>query len=74
MLFVAFDAEEKGLLGSKHFVNNSVINLENVAVMLNVDMIGRLKDSSLTVGGTGTSPLFEPPLDSLQNVHKLKIS
>jgi len=74
VLFVAFDAEEKGLLGSKHFVNNSVINLENVAAMLNMDMIGRLKDSSLTVGGTGTSPLFEPLLDSLQNVHKLKIS
>jgi Zn-dependent M28 family amino/carboxypeptidase len=74
VLFIAFDAEEKGLLGSKHFVNNSVINLENVAAMLNMDMIGRLKDSSLTVGGTGTSPLFEPLLDSLQNVHKLKIS
>ena len=74
VLFIAFDAEEKGLLGSKHFVDNSVINLENVAAMLNMDMIGRLKDSSLTVGGTGTSPLFEPLLDSLQNVHKLKIS
>ena len=74
VLFIAFDAEEKGLLGSKHFVDNSVINLENVAAMLNMDMIGRLKDSSLTVGGTGTSPLFEPLLDSLENIHKLKIS
>ena len=74
VLFIAFDAEEKGLLGSKHFVDNSIINLENVVAMLNMDMIGRLKDSSLTVGGTGTSPLFEPLLDSLQNIHKLKIS
>lgn len=56
VLFIAFDAEEKGLLGSKYFVDNPTINLENVSAMLNMDMIGRLKDSSLTVGGTGTSP------------------
>lgn len=74
VLFIAFDAEEKGLLGSKYFVDNPTINLENVSAMLNMDMIGRLKDSSLTVGGTGTSPLFEPLLDSLQQNHPLKIS
>lgn len=74
VLFIAFDAEEKGLLGSKYFVDNPTINLENVSAMLNMDMIGRLKDSSLTVGGTGTSPLFEPLLDSLQQNRPLKIS
>jgi membrane-associated protease RseP (regulator of RpoE activity) len=74
VLFIAFDAEEKGLLGSKHFVDNPVVNLENVVTMLNLDMIGRLKDSTLTVGGTGTSPLFEPILDSLQKKHKLNIA
>ena len=56
VLFIAFDAEEKGLLGSKHFVDNPIVNLENVVTMLNLDMVGRLKDSTLTVGGTGTSP------------------
>lgn len=74
VLFIAFDAEEKGLLGSKHFVDNPVLDLENVAVMLNMDMIGRLKDSTLTVGGTGTSPLFELLLDSLQQKHQLNIA
>ncbi|MBC8323576.1 MAG: M20/M25/M40 family metallo-hydrolase [Candidatus Marinimicrobia bacterium] len=74
VLFIAFDAEEKGLLGSKYFVDNPTVNLENVSAMLNMDMIGRLKDSSLTVGGTGTSPLFEPLLDSLQQNRPLKIS
>lgn len=72
VLFIAFDAEEKGLLGSKHFVENPVVEIENVVAMFNMDMIGRMKDSSLTVGGTGTSPLFEPLLDSLQIVHHLK--
>lgn len=74
VLFIAFDAEEKGLLGSKYFVDNPNINLENVSAMINMDMVGRLKDSSLTVGGTGTSPMFEPLLDSLQNIHSLNIS
>ena len=74
VLFIAFDAEEKGLLGSKYFVDNPNINLENVSAMINMDMVGRLKDSSLTVGGTGTSPMFEPLLDSLQNIHNLNIS
>ena len=74
VLFIAFDAEEKGLLGSKHFVDNPVVDLENVVAMLNMDMIGRLKDSTLTVGGTGTSPLFESLLDSLQKKHQLNIA
>jgi aminopeptidase YwaD len=74
VLFIAFDAEEKGLLGSKYFVNNPNIELENVSAMINMDMVGRLRDSSLTVGGTGTSPMFEPLLDSLQNIHNLNIS
>ncbi|MFQ6677426.1 MAG: M28 family peptidase [Fidelibacterota bacterium] len=74
LLFIAFDGEEKGLLGSKYFVENPTVDITNIAVMINMDMIGRLKDSSLSVGGTGTSPAFEPMLDSLQNKHHLKLS
>ena len=65
ILLIAFDAEEKGLLGSKHFINQPTINLDNIVTMINLDMIGRLKDSTLIVGGVGTSPMFEPLLDSL---------
>ena len=66
LIFVAFDAEEKGLLGSKYFVQNPTINIKNVSAMINMDMIGRMKDSSATVGGVGTSPLFETLIDSLE--------
>lgn len=57
-LFIAFSGEELGLFGSKHFVENSTINLSSVNYMINMDMVGRLNDSSktLTVGGYGTSP------------------
>tara|TARA_Y100000590_G_scaffold469742_1_gene659451 strand:- start:12280 stop:14088 length:1809 start_codon:yes stop_codon:yes gene_type:complete len=65
ILLIAFDAEEKGLLGSKHFIDHPTIKLENITAMINLDMIGRLKDSTLNVGGVGTSPIFEPLLDSL---------
>ena len=66
ILLVGFDAEEKGLLGSNHFVQSSPIDLKKVTTMINMDMIGRLSDSTLTVGGVGTSPSFEYILDSLK--------
>ena len=60
VILVGFDAEEKGLLGAKYFVENPLIDLHNIVTMINLDMIGRMKDSSITVGGVGTSPIFEP--------------
>jgi hypothetical protein len=55
LVFIAFGAEEMGLLGSAHFVNHSFFPLENIALMLNMDMIGRMKDSSLAISGVGTA-------------------
>ena len=56
LIFIAFGAEEMGLLGSKYFVNNPLIDIDKICAMVNIDMIGRLKDSnSLMIGGTGTS-------------------
>ena len=66
VLFVGFDAEEKGLLGSKHFIESSPVKIENITTMINMDMIGRMSDSSYTVGGVGTSPSFGYLLDSLK--------
>ena len=65
IVFVAFDAEETGLLGSKFFIENPPFPLEKVTTMINLDMIGRMKESTFTVGGVGTSPIFEPLLDTL---------
>lgn len=57
-LVIAFSGEELGLFGSKYFVENPTINLGNVNYMVNMDMVGRLNDSTkvLTIGGYGTSP------------------
>lgn len=57
-LLIAFSGEELGLYGSKYFVDNPTIDLTSVNYMLNMDMVGRLNDSTkaLAVGGYGTSP------------------
>lgn len=56
IIFMAFGAEELGLLGSKYFVNNPLVDLKKIKTMINIDMIGRLKPGSkeLSIGGTGT--------------------
>jgi len=54
ILFVFWDAEEKGLLGSKYWVAHPTVPLERVAVVLNMDMIGRLRDGRVMVFGSRT--------------------
>jgi aminopeptidase YwaD len=57
VIFMAFGAEEMGLIGSKYFTNNALIDLSKIKLMINMDMIGRMKDdkTGLTIGGTGTA-------------------
>ena len=66
-LLIAFSGEELGLFGSKYFTEHPTMDLSKVNYMINMDMIGRLKDSThgLNIGGYGTSPqwaaLFAKP-------------
>ncbi len=55
IIFMAFGGEEEGLLGSKYYVNNPVFPLDKTVAMINMDMVGRLKDDKLTIGGIGTA-------------------
>jgi membrane-associated protease RseP (regulator of RpoE activity) len=54
ILFVLWDAEEKGLFGSKHWLEHPTIPRERLDFAVNLDMIGRLRDDRLTVFGTRT--------------------
>lgn len=67
ILFIAFDAEEIGLLGSKHFVEQSKELIERTDAMINFDMIGRFdpEEKPLLIGGIGTSVESEAILDEL---------
>ncbi len=59
-LFVSFSGEELGLFGSKYFTEHAGLDLKTVNYMINMDMVGRLNDSTkgITIGGYGTSPTW----------------
>jgi len=59
VLFIAFTGEEKGLWGSAHFVAEPTIDLSHAVAMLNLDMVGRLRENTVTVFGTGTAEEWE---------------
>ena len=64
-LIMAFSGEEIGLLGSNYFAKNPTVELENVNYMINMDMVGRLRDSKvLSVSGTGTAPIWPQVLNA----------
>jgi hypothetical protein len=60
ILFASFSGEEAGILGSSYYARNATVDLAKTRMMLNMDMIGRLKDqeSGLAVFGTGTCTEF----------------
>jgi len=69
IVFTAFGAEELGLLGSNHFINDPPLPLEQVKTMINMDMIGGLHENVLIVGGSGTSSWWEPLLQEVNEQH-----
>ncbi|ARV09760.1 peptidase M28 [Winogradskyella sp. PC-19] len=71
-LFMAFSGEEMGLLGSNYFSKNPTIEAKSINYMINMDMVGRMKqDSTLAVYGTGTSPMFNQTLKANNDKFKL---
>ena len=74
VVFAAFSGEERGLLGSAHYVKGPPIPLDRTVMMVNFDMVGRLNDDDeLTVYGTGTSPGFDALIETLGRDHGFTI-
>lgn len=73
VLFLAFAGEELGLLGSSYWANDPQLPLANAAAMINLDMIGRLRDSKVYVGGTGTGSTLKALIEQTAPGHKLKV-
>lgn len=75
MIFAAFSGEESGLLGSKYFTENPPVDLTKVNAMINLDMIGRLKDSSsLQIGGAGTAEGLKRIVRSLSDTTSINLA
>ncbi|UOY08902.1 M20/M25/M40 family metallo-hydrolase [Muricauda sp. SCSIO 64092] len=70
-----YSGEELGLLGSNYFCKNPTIDLEKVSYMINLDMVGRLReDKTLSISGVGTSPIWKQTLNANNNGFKLVLN
>ncbi|RPD96460.1 M20/M25/M40 family metallo-hydrolase [Aureibaculum marinum] len=66
VILVAFGAEEQGLLGSRYFVNNPIVPLNQIKLMINMDMVGRLNSQNqIYMGGAGT---FNGGMELMKNL------
>lgn len=73
IVFLAFSGEELGLLGSSYYTKNPLWPMERTVAMINLDMVGRPKDSKLFIGGMGTSPAFKEIIEKA-NVTNMQLS
>lgn len=73
-LFMCYSGEELGLIGSKKWCDAPSYPLEKINYMLNMDMIGRLNDSTkkLIIYGVGTSPVWVPMIDGFKSDLSIK--
>jgi hypothetical protein len=74
VIIVAFGAEEMGLIGSRQFIENQIVPLDSISAMINIDMLGRMNDNDLQIGGVKTSLEVEEILDRLGKSHGLNLS
>ncbi len=75
IIFAFFGAEEQGLVGSKFFLEwmnkedekriNLPANKKNIVAMVNLDMVGRMRDNAMSVSGTGTSSGFKAIVENI---------
>ena len=73
IILAAFDAEELGLKGSKHFVNNPIVPLKNIMINFNLDMISRSDDNELFAVGTSYSKTLKEVVLNFQNSDKIAL-
>lgn len=73
IVLIAFTGEERGLLGSRHYIKYPRFPIESTVAMINMDMIGRLSDRQLIIYGTGTATQFPSMIDRVNLVSGFQI-
>ena len=73
VLFMNFAGEELGLLGSAAWVKSPTRPLEKAVAMINMDMIGRIRDDKVFIGGVGTGSTFKGILEGAQKETSFKV-
>jgi len=67
LLFVAFDAEESGLLGAKAFIKDPPVDLEKIILNINLDMVSRSSNNQIYACGVYHYPLLRPYLSAVDH-------
>src|SRR5580692_5376918 len=65
ILFLTFAGEELGLLGSSYYVNHPELPLDRAVAMINLDMIGRVREGKVYIGGAGTGSNLRATLEPI---------
>lgn len=73
MIFIAFAGEELGLLGSAHYANHPLLPVQKARLMINMDMIGRIRDRKVMVGGAPPGSTLRGILDTLALKYDLNL-
>jgi hypothetical protein len=73
IIFAGWVAEEEGLIGSEYFVTHSPINLGKLVAIMNLDMVGRVRNQTLYTGGEGTAPEWQKILDDADEDSPLQL-
>src|SRR6266436_5633069 len=73
ILFMTFAGEELGLLGSSYYVNHPALPLDKAVAMINMDMVGRIRESKVYIGGAGTGTTLRAMLDQVVPKYKLNV-
>ena len=73
ILFLNFAGEEMGLLGSAYYADHPLLPLANAVAMVNLDMIGRMRDNKLYLGGSASGSTLKPMLEKLIPTSKLSV-
>lgn len=71
LLFIAWTAEEAGLVGSEEYCSHPLVPLKSTRAMINLDMVGRLRQRRLMVFGAETSKAFSPLVNRLASAYDL---
>jgi len=73
ILFMTFTGEELGLLGSAYYVGHPELPLEKCVAMINMDMIGRIRESKVYLAGSGTGANFKGLIDGMKGKYDFQL-
>ena len=73
ILFLAFTGEELGLLGSGYYVGHPELPLNKCVAMINMDMIGRIRDSKVYLAGSGTGANFKDMIAAMKGKYDFQL-